>query len=960
LQRKTTLLVEYKQLKKNNAFIDRRFGEDDESLTNDERALLRFQKQRLRELAGSKFTLATDDDENAGEDAQLTHLGRSLAEMDEEDARLDRGWDDDDDFDTRMDAQLTGDLHFGGGFVPSKTTRDISDNGGEGEEGLHGERHRKSKKEVMEEIIAKSKMHKALKSQQKEEDIVATEKLDDAWKELSQGGLLAGLLRPKGASKDELKSMTVDESDRAFDMLTKELIFEAKAQPGERTLTAEELTELERHRLEELEKQRVKRQKGESGYIGGDDLEDDFEGLGDGAGGKGSSYGLGDEEGGMPLGGYAARRAKRAQKEAGRATKKRRRGDDSDESSESEEGGSSSDEDEEEDALMTALDMRRKQRAMGDHPLQEAFRGVAAKLMVKHGLAEEENEESEEEEEEESEEASEEESGSGSDFSDEESEESEEEEAFASGSAAAGGGGGVKAHQIKKDNNQYSEEQKEENLKTMQHMSFTPALPETYAEFSSMATNLSSEDLDELLRRIRGFHATVLSTDGRKKTQVLYGCVVQHYVSMAGMVPLSLSHLDALVPHILELTPQVPFYAATLARARLQRAHQQMMQRLKDPVMRATAWPAPKTMLLLKLLTTVYPVSDKKHPVLTPASLFVCSALALCPLARPRDVASGLFLATVAVHMHFEAKRFCPEPLEFAVNLLRSCYTSTVSNTRNSKIEEEDDEEEEEEQQQKWLALTASDVSTAPSSPSEIKNLSLQKIFNASENSSHYLTSGEFKCAAAGVAIRLIGRIAESLNGVDALPEIMAPAIKVLKNVVKAAEANNGLASAIPNGLANGKHKKKKTSGTKNKYAPVAPGVAALAAEIAAKIDSAVTAIASHRRPLFNKTLAAVLEARQFNPRYEENFASGRNYDPDRDRAERKKLQRELRREERGAARELRRDSAFMAGVRDKEKATLQADLDASARRAMSFLEQQQADARSGGQGGHWKKNKRK
>jgi nucleolar protein 14 len=927
------LLVEYKQLKKNNAFIDRRFGEDDESLTNDERALLRFQKQRLRELAGSKFTLAADEDNNAGEDAQLTHLGRSLAEMDEEDEKMGRGWDDDDDgFDARMDAQMTRDLHFGGGFVPSKTTRDIP-NENDDDRDENGHEHRKSKKEVMEEIIAKSKMHKALKSQQKEEDIVATEKLDDAWKELSQGGLLAGLLRSKGAGKDEVKNLNIDESDKAFDRLTKELIFEAKAQPGERTLTAEELADLERHRLEELEKQRVKRQKGESGFVGGDDLEDDFEGLGDGFGG---GAGGGDDVGILPTGGYAARRAKQAQKEAERAKKKRSRNSDSDDSDGSSEGGSdSSDGSDDDDALLTALDLRRKQRAMGDHPLQEAFRGVAANLLAKHGLAEDQEEsESEDEEEESGEEDEADGSGSSEEEDDESEDESEEDEQPT-----------AKPSKQKSASTKLSEQ--EENQESLK-MSFTPPLPETYSQFSAMAKDLSSEDLGELLRRIRGFNATALSTDGRKKTQVLYGCVVQHYVSMAGTVPLPMSHLDALVPHILELTPQVPFYAATLARARLQRAHQQMSQRLKDPVMRATAWPAPKTLLLLKLLTTVYPASDKKHPVLTPASLFVCSALALCPLARPRDVASGLFLATVAVQMHAGARRFCPEPLDFAVNILRSCYTDSPSSTTSNENTE----------QQKWLALptttSPSATTSAPANSSEIKDLSLLKIFN--EESTEYLHSVEFKCAAAGVALRLIDRIAESLAGIDALPEIIAPAVDVLKHLINAGLGGSGGA----NGVANGKHKNKKSRTTTNKEASttVAPGVAALAEQVLEKILTTMTSITSRRRPLFNKTLAAVPEARQFNPLYEENFASGKNYDPDRDRAERKKLQRELRREERGAARELRRDSAFMAGVRDKEKANLHADLDASARRAMSFLEQQQADARSGGQGGHWRKNK--
>lgn len=55
LQRKKTLLVEYRQLRKANAFVDRRFGEEDESLTAEEKAIARFQKQRMKEFGGEHY-----------------------------------------------------------------------------------------------------------------------------------------------------------------------------------------------------------------------------------------------------------------------------------------------------------------------------------------------------------------------------------------------------------------------------------------------------------------------------------------------------------------------------------------------------------------------------------------------------------------------------------------------------------------------------------------------------------------------------------------------------------------------------------------------------------------------------------------------------------------------------------------------------------------------------------------
>jgi hypothetical protein len=47
LQRKKTLLQEYKQRGKVNAFLDHRFGEQDEALAEEDKAILRFQKERM-------------------------------------------------------------------------------------------------------------------------------------------------------------------------------------------------------------------------------------------------------------------------------------------------------------------------------------------------------------------------------------------------------------------------------------------------------------------------------------------------------------------------------------------------------------------------------------------------------------------------------------------------------------------------------------------------------------------------------------------------------------------------------------------------------------------------------------------------------------------------------------------------------------------------------------------------
>lgn len=53
----------------------------------------------------------------------------------------------------------------------------------------------------------------------------------------------------------------------------------------------------------------------------------------------------------------------------------------------------------------------------------------------------------------------------------------------------------------------------------------------------------------------------------------------------------------------------MPFYAATLARARLAKAQERLAEALRDPVARGDAWPPARVLLLLKLWATVFPAS---------------------------------------------------------------------------------------------------------------------------------------------------------------------------------------------------------------------------------------------------------------------------------------------------------------------------------------------------------------
>lgn len=89
------------------------------------------------------------------------------------------------------------------------------------------------------------------------------------------------------------------------------------------------------------------------------------------------------------------------------------------------------------------------------------------------------------------------------------------------------------------------------------------------------------------------------------------------------------------------------------------------------------------------------------------------------------------------------------------------------------------------------------------------------------------------------------------------------------------------------------------------------------------------------------------------------SYVKGRDYDPDRERAEAKKLKKEIKQNARGAARELRKDNWFLAEEKDKENAVLQQEREEKYNKAMSFLEQQESAFKSGQLGKGRKRKKR-
>lgn len=264
--------------KKVGLLLDRRFGENDPTMTPEEKAAERFARESQKKIKkDSLFNL--EDYEEEEEELQLTHKGQSL--------NFDQRGQNDDFRESDLEV-----LDDDGELLRQRKRRRLSEE--DDMEGLAEEEEveeeqserKKSKHEVMKEVIAKSKFHKHERQKAKEDDEDLREILDKGLPDIFD--LMRGVKRPaesKSTPIDPLRDMNPDRAallnggdkriaEREYDMQLKQMAYDKRSKPTERTKTQEEKAAEEAERLKKLEDERLRRMRGEQEEVG-DNAEND-------------------------------------------------------------------------------------------------------------------------------------------------------------------------------------------------------------------------------------------------------------------------------------------------------------------------------------------------------------------------------------------------------------------------------------------------------------------------------------------------------------------------------------------------------------------------------------------------------------------------------------------------------------------------------------------------------------
>ncbi|KHN15381.1 Nucleolar protein 14, partial [Glycine soja] len=385
-----------------------------------------------------------------------------------------------------------------------------------------------------------------------------------------------------------------------------------------------------------------------------------------------------------------------------------------------------------------------------------------------------------------------------------------------------------------------------------------------------------------------------------EQLEVFYGVLLQYFAVLANKEPLNVELLNMLVKPLIEMSKEIPYFAAICARRRIEATRKQFIESIKQS--ESSSWPSSKTLCLLRLWSMIFPCSDFRHPVMTPVILLMCEYLMRCPIVSGRDIAIGSFLCSMLLSVFRQSRKFCPEAIIF----LR---TSLLAATESKHVSDEDS------QLYHLMELKAlKPLLCIHETVNEISPLNFFKIIDMPEDSS-FFTSVSFRASVLVAVFETLQGYINVYEGLSSFPEMFLPIFKLLNEI---AEQKN-----MPNAL-------------RDKIKDVAE-------LIKLKVDEHHTL----RRPLQMRKQKPV-PIKLLNPKFEENYVKGRDYDPDREQAELRKLKKQLKREAKGAARELRKDNYFLLEVKEKERSLQEKDRAEKYGRAKAFLQEQEHAFKSG------------
>ncbi|KAF1736510.1 putative nucleolar complex protein 14 [Beauveria bassiana] len=386
---------------------------------------------------------------------------------------------------------------------------------------------------------------------------------------------------------------------------------------------------------------------------------------------------------------------------------------------------------------------------------------------------------------------------------------------------------------------------------------FTFPCPETVDALQAITSQYPHESTPKIVQRVRALYHPKLDAKNKERLGNFSKALVDYIASPwdpATAPPPSVT--ESIVRHIHSLAKMFPIEISNHFRHHLKEIGEQRTLSLE-----------PSDLLLLSAIGSIFPTSDHFHQVVTPAMLTIGRYLGQKVPKQLADFATGTFLCILSLQYQQLAKRYVPEVINFTINTLCALAPIAPSTQITTTIPIH------EYPQKRFVSAAAT-----------IRRLRFTDCIPGDAGDSVPASEAAIVSAAIlATTLQVLDAAADLWTGKSAFIETFAPALCASKHLL-----SKSCRSKLPSSIAQ------------------------QAEKLATKLERMSRLAHIARRPLelhHHRRLAI----KSFIPKFEETFDPSKHYDHDRERAELAKLQKEHKRERKGAMRELRKDANFMA-----------------------------------------------
>ena len=384
--------------------------------------------------------------------------------------------------------------------------------------------------------------------------------------------------------------------------------------------------------------------------------------------------------------------------------------------------------------------------------------------------------------------------------------------------------------------------------------------------------------------------------------------------------------------------------------------HKKLQKTLRDYTQGTVTccWPSLGTLLLFRLVSLVFSVTDRKHVVVEATFLYLSQALSQCAINNLADLASGILCVGILLDMTQESKRMVPEIVTFLGSFYHlfvtessttTITTSSTSSSLHSVTASDSCQKTFNVTKLSWLrdSLHAYDPNSTSATTNALSSNSMisWEVFGSTETPSSVTTSSvaSHVYSLFSTSLSMTNQLVDNFKQLSSFHELFQDSLVLPLLDIQYLQQR---ASSLP------------------------PSLSTLYNTVVEKVLLYDQSTRTERKPLlWCKPVKIALEAK--NPRFDIDYKLKRDNDTDEQRVKLKQLTREKKREEKAVMRELRRDSDFLEQEKFVERQkTLEKERE-KRNKNYAWMEEQQATInqqvrkggellRGGGSGGVAKK----